>query len=115
MAENQKKDAIKSVLDRIVEVRNEVGATSENSAGGTALAASLSDAWTSTKAAEIETEIIIAVDGAGGVIGLAGAWQELEDTTRQLWASEPDEVDEDSVEARWFGRSAHAPGFYDQE
>ena len=115
MAENQKKDAIWSVLDRIVEVRNEVGATSRSSAGGTALAASLSDAWTSTKAEEIEAEIIAAVDGADGIVGLAGAWQELEDTTYQLWTSEPDDVDEDSIEARWFGRTPHAPGFYDEE
>ncbi|VEG27891.1 hypothetical protein [Actinomyces howellii] len=54
MAENQKKDAIKSVLDRIVEVRGQVGATSGTSAGGTTLATSLSDAWVSTKAELID-------------------------------------------------------------
>ena len=45
-----------------------------------------------------------------GVIESAGAWDDLEVEVTRQYEGEPDEVEDDSVKARWYMSNLHPPG-----
>ena len=108
LAENGKKAALSEVLTRIKTARTnlelEYGSTK-----ATDLSTALSEAWESPVAEDIEESI------STGVTESAGAWDDLEVEVTRQHEDEPDEVEDDSVKARWYMSSPHPLGYYDHE
>lgn len=95
MAENQKKEAIHNVLTKVKASRGALGLE----AGGTKstdLSSALSEAWQSPKAEEIEGTI------SSAITDLSTQWESAESTAQTDHDGELDDVEEGSVEARWF-------------
>ena len=106
MAENGKKAALSEVLTRIKTARTnlelEYGSTK-----ATDLSAALSEAWESPVAESVEESI------STGVTESAGAWDDLEVEVTRQYEGEQDEVEDDSVKARWYMSTPRPPGYYD--
>lgn len=98
MAENQKKQAIEEVLTQTKASRGALG-LEEGGTKSSDLSSTLSDAWQSPAAEDVETAISTTVSGIGT------EWSSIETQVQSDYDKEPDDVDSESLEARWFTRS----------
>lgn len=95
MAENERKTALGEVLARIRTARTNLELECD-STKATDLSTALSEAWESPVAESVEESI------STGVTESAGAWDDLEVEVTRQYEGEPDEVEDDSVKARWY-------------
>lgn len=105
LAENERKTALGEVLARIRTARTNLE-LEYDSTKATDLSTALSEAWESPVAESVEESI------STGVTESAGAWDDLEVEVTRQYEGEPDEVEDDSVKARWYMSNLHPPGYY---
>lgn len=94
MATNKKKTAIGRVLTQVQTSQTNL-TPADGSKKSAQLSADLETYWTSTKAEDYKVDITGIVDDVDA------QWTSVEDTLQADYNAQPDDVEEDSPEAKW--------------